>query len=187
MADSRNVTWGKPDVGGGVYWAPSGTTLPTDATTALGEAFVMLGYCSDDGVTNENSPETDTIKAWGGDEVLTIQTAKPDHFGVKLIEPMNVDVLKAVYGAQNVEGTLADGITVHANGNEVPSSVWVFNMKLKGGGVKRIVIPLGDIAELSEITYKDDEAVGYDITINALPGGWTNSTDTHREYIKRTS
>ena len=50
-----NVSAGKPAVGGAVFVAPTGTTLPTDATTALGSAFKALGYCSDDGLTNSNS------------------------------------------------------------------------------------------------------------------------------------
>ena len=78
MANASNVTTGKPKKGGAIFRAPLGSTLPTDATTVLDEAFVGLGYCSDDGLTNENSPETESIKAWGGDTVLTTQTAKED-------------------------------------------------------------------------------------------------------------
>ena len=37
MPNVENVTTGKPKVGGAVYRAPVGTTLPTDATTALNE------------------------------------------------------------------------------------------------------------------------------------------------------
>ena len=35
MADAKNVTAAKPKVGGAVWRAPLGTTLPTDAKTAL--------------------------------------------------------------------------------------------------------------------------------------------------------
>ena len=40
MANNKaNVTTGKPKVGGAVFRAPVGTTLPTDASTALNSAF----------------------------------------------------------------------------------------------------------------------------------------------------
>ena len=177
---ATNVTVGKPKVGGAVHWAPLGTTLPTDATTALDVAFVDLGYVSEDGLTNNNSPESDTVKAWGGDTVLNLQTDRPDTFALKLIEAMNTDVLKTVYGTTNVTVDSDDNITVKATAGEMTSGCWVFDMILKGGRAKRIVVPNGTISELGEITYKDDEAVGYDVTITDVPD--TNGV-YHYEYI----
>ena len=63
MADSTLVVAGKPKVGGGIWTAPLGTTLPKDATTALDVAFKSLGYVSDDGLTNEITTDTEEIKA----------------------------------------------------------------------------------------------------------------------------
>lgn len=181
---ATNVTVGKPKVGGAVHWAPLGTSLPTDAVSALGGSFVDLGYVSEDGLTNNNSPESDTVKAWGGDTVLSLQTDRPDTFALKLIEAMNEDVLKTVYGASNVIVDGSGNITVKATAQDMPSGVWVFDMILKGGRAKRIVVPNGTISELGEITYKDDEAVGYDITI-------TDVADTngvyHYEYVTATA
>lgn len=176
---ATNVTTGKPKVGGAVHWAPLGTTLPTDATTALGSDFKALGYISKDGVTNDNSPSSETVKAWGGDTVLSMQTERPDSFGMTLIEALNEDVLKTIYGTSNV--TSASGaITIKATADDMPSGCWVIDMILKGGKAKRIAIPNGTISELGTITYKDDEAIGYQITINDVPD--TNGV-YHYEYI----
>lgn len=178
-----NVTTGKPSVSGAIWRAALGSTLPTDATTALDAAFKCLGYVSEDGLTNDNSPESDTVKAWGGDTVLTLQTEKPDTFTYTLIEAINIDVLKSVYGDDNVSGTLTTGITVRANSDEQESSAYVIETLMKGGVLKRIVIPNATLSELDTITYKDDEAVGYGVTLTAMPGGFTGDNDTHKEYI----
>ena len=180
MPNATYVTAGKPKIGGAVYRAPLGTTLPTDATTALNSAFVDLGYVSEDGVTNSNTIESDDIKAWGGDTVLALQTDKTDTFAMTLIESMNENVLKAVFGATNVTGTFATGITVKANAEEQPDAAWVIDMVARGNAKHRVVIPCGKISEIGDITYSDTDAVGFEVTITATPD--TNA-NTHYEYI----
>ena len=78
--DAKNVSAAKPKIGGSVFVAPLGTKLPEDAKSELDTKFNSLGYCSDDGVSNNNSPETDTQKAWGGAVVLNLFSGKEDTF-----------------------------------------------------------------------------------------------------------
>lgn len=181
--NSANVTASKPKVGGAIYVAPVGTTLPTDATTALANTFKELGYASEDGITNSNSPESDTIKAWGGDTVLTLLTSKDDTFSVTLIEVLNLEVLKLVYGDSNVTGDLTNGIAITANAQDLDEHVIVIDMVLKGGAVKRIVLPQAKVSEVGDITYSDSDAVGYETTLFCSADA---SGNTHYEYIQKT-
>lgn len=181
--NTQNVTLGKPKVSGAVFTAPFGAALPTDASTTLAETYKPLGYVSEDGFRNTNSPESTELKAWGGDTVATLQTSKNDTFALKLIEALNVDVLKAVYNEENVTGTLEKGVTVRANSSEADARVWVVDMVMTNGTLKRIVIPNAKITSIGEIVYKDNEAVGYDLTLTAMPGNDAFDYDTHKEYI----
>lgn len=182
MATASNVTAGKPKIGGAIYAAPSGTTLPTDATTALAAAYKELGYVSEDGVTNSNSPSSENVKAWGGDIVMSLLTEKPDNFSFTLIEALNLEVLKFVYGSDNVTGAIDSGITITANSSIPEAHVIVIDMIMTDGALKRVVMPCAYISEVGEITYKDDEAVGYETTVLCPPDSEGN---THYEYIIR--
>lgn len=181
-ADAKKVTTGKAAVGGAIWRAPLGTTLPTDATTALDSAFVCLGYVSEDGLTNNNSPESEEVKAWGGDTVLAMQTGKPDTFAFTLIESMNIDALKAVYGDDNVDVDVDGNIAIKANSDDQEEAAWVVEMIMKGKRARRLVIPDGKISELGEIVYKDNEPIGYPVTVTAVPD---TAGNTHYDYISK--
>lgn len=178
----ENVSTGKPKIGGAVFRAPLGAKLPTSASETLDEAFKNLGYCGEDGLVNSNSPSFEDHKAWGGDIVYSSQTEKPDTFNFTLIEILNPEVLKTVYGENNVEGTdLATGIHVEATSEEVGECSYVFDMILRGNVLKRIVVPRAKLTELGDITYSDDELAAYEPTITCYPSGTKGKT--HDEYM----
>lgn len=178
--NSQNVTAGKPKKGGAIFRAPLGTTLPTNATTALNVAFVNVGYISEDGVTNGNSPESDELKAWGGDTVLSYQTAKPDTFKFAMIEAVNSEALKTVYGDDNVTGDLTTGLSITANSDDMQDHAYVIEMVLRNNVLKRIVIPSAKVSAVEDIEYVDGGAVKYGVTLTATPDA---SNNTHYEYM----
>lgn len=182
---ATNVTVGTPKAKGAVFMAPVGTALPKDATSALDSAFVNMGYISEDGVVNGNELSTESIKAWGKDTVLVTESEKNDTWQLTFIEALNVDVLKLVYGEDNVSGDLETGITVKANSTEQEDHVFVIDTILRGRALKRVVLPLARASEFGDITYADSEALGYETTLTCQPDSDGN---THYEYIvKKTS
>lgn len=180
--EKNNVTTGKPKVGGAIFRAPAGTIPPTDAASELSEAFVGLGYISEDGLKNATDISTEKVKAWGGDVVLNSQTEKTDEFSFELIESLNRAVLETVHGEANVSGDLDTGMTVKVNAGEHEECVWVADMIMRGNVLKRVVIPCGKVTSVEEVSYDDSNAVGYGVTVSATPDKQEN---THYEYFKR--
>lgn len=178
---TKNVTVGKPKIGGSVFRAPAGTALPTDATTKLNDSFENLGYISDDGATFSTERESEDIKAWGGDTVLTPQTGFTDSMSLTFIEPLRPVVQKTVRGDDNVTGDLTNGMTVKVNSVEDTEHVYVIEQVLSNNTLFRTVVPAGKITELDEVTYADGEAVGYGTTISCIPDSDGN---THYEYYQ---
>jgi len=177
--DAENVSFGKPKATGAVYLAPAGTALPADATTALAVAYKGLGYVSEDGLVNSVEADTESVNAWGGDQVLVGQSAFSETFTVNLIET-NEEALKAYYGEDNVTVSGTD-ITITQNKEQLPEVVAVFELVLTGGRIKRIVVPKARITDRSgEITYVDGEPIMYPAVFTGFPDGDGN---THTEYI----
>lgn len=181
MANKDNIAVGKPKVGGAIHVAPAGTTLPTDATTALAAAFVNLGYVSEDGLTNSNSAAAETIRAWGKDIIYT-NDGDDETYSWTLLEVLDANVQKFIRGADNV--TVAEGgamsvqVRRPSERTQMEEHVIVVEMILHKRAVRH-VIPRGVITEVGEVSYVDDNTVGYQVTVTALADANGNS---HYEY-----
>ena len=172
--DKTLVSTAKPKVAGAVFVAPLGTTLPTDAKTTLDTKFKNLGYVSEEGFVITTSTSSEPIKEWGGTVVDESQTEKKESAKLTLIESLNPDVLKFVFGESNVTAT-TDLITVNASGDELPACVFVVDMLMKNNLAKRIVIDGAKPRHNGDTTYIPNKAVSFNMEIG-MPL-------FHKEYI----
>lgn len=178
---ATNVSTGKPNVSGSVYVAPIGSPIPTNPTSTLPAEYTCLGYVSEDGLENSNEMDVSVIKAWGGMIVYRSLTELNDTFSLTLIESENVDVLKTVYGDSNVSVDASGDITVKVKADDPQEKIWIFELTLRGGRARRIVIPDGAITSRETITYNDSDAIGYGIEVSAYPDA---NGETHKEYTE---
>ena len=169
MANTKtNVSVVKPKVGGAIWVAVAGdsTTLPTSVDADLDTDFKCLGYISEDGVTFTPAGAGDYIKDWGGDNLLP-NGESLDQIKFKLLEVLNLDVLKFVFGASNVTGALSTGVTVtHSDAPRDNYSIVIDTVLT--GTYARFVIPNGSINTIGDIVLKKSEAMGYDLTLDAV-------------------
>lgn len=177
--NANNVSVGKPKAAGGIFAAPIGTTAPVDALAVLAGTYKGLGYVSDSGLVNSISVDSSDITAWGGDNVLTVNTSRAETFTFTFIET-NADVLTEVYGPSNVSADGDGNLTVLHNAKELPARVYVFEILLTGNRVKRIVVENARISEIGDVSYVDGEPIGYEVTLAARKNA---AGDTAVEYI----
>ena len=183
--NSQNVAVARPRtrVSGASHWGvPGEVTVPTDGVTPLDEHFHDNGYLSQDGITNTIDQDWSDVVAFGGDRVLSVRTSRSESFQFGMIET-NVDSLSLTYGPSNVAVDEATGnITVKHNGEEPPLLVHVFEFALRGDCIKRIVVPLGQVTDIDDVSYQDgsEDPVAYTPTIAAMPD---QNGNTAYEYI----
>jgi len=144
---------------GGICRAPLGTTIPTDASTALDAAFKKQGYVTTDAVTQTVNRTVDTHETEYG-VVLTFT----------LMESSNAETLKSIVGDDNVIVTPATAdhgnlIEVRWKSGLPPMGVWVIDMLRVKGGVQRKVIPAGQLVFSGDVQYVDSTSIKYSVEL----------------------
>lgn len=178
--DVQNVTASKPSKNGVVRIAPLGTILPTDAASELDSKFVDMGYVSTDGIVNKLGNTSTGVKAFGGDNVLNLESGITQTVEFGLMESLNPNVLKFVHGSKNVEGNdIKTGIHVKINNDEKEEYAMVIDLILRGGVLKRITAANAKLIELGDIVYKDDEPTIYKSTVGFSPDHKGNASDEY--------
>jgi hypothetical protein len=173
MAQStKNVAAFKPVTTGGVSYAPLGTALPTDASTALSATYKSLGYVSEDGIQPSRDVSVDKVKAWGGDIVAALLTDDSQGFVFKLIEVFAAEANTFVYGTDNVTTTAASStagtkVAVQDTAYAPLPCILVFDMFYQGKKA-RVVVPQPNISITGEDPYVDGSVSGYEVTVEAL-------------------
>lgn len=184
-----NVAAAKPKVGGGIYFAPLGTALPTDATTALAGTFIALGPVSEDGVQPSRDTNVDKIKEWDGSTLAQLLTDESRSFEIKFYGVFDADVQKFLYGTSNVTvtaavpGTSGTKLAVLDKGGKPDQCVLVLEM-LFGGKTMRKVIPIADCVVTDEEPYQGSALMGYTLTVEALKD--TSSVRVYEYYQAET-
>lgn len=164
--DSTMVSLGKFKVGGYAYWAPSGTALPTDSSTPLAAAFKLLGYLSENGLTNATDTNTTEIKDANGTTVMKIITSYAESYQFALLEVLRAEAAKMRYNTHAVTGTDKSMTIKH----QMPSDedfVLVFEIAMSGDVKDRLVIGNGTRAEFGDRQVHAGDAQVYDVTVSA--------------------
>ena len=164
--DSTMVSLGKFKVGGYAYWAPAGTTLPTDSATALPSAYKLLGYLSEDGLTNTTDTDATEIKDANGTTVMKIITSYAESYQFVLIEFLRKAAAQLRYGNDAVTGKDKSMVIKHQMPDDTPVSL-VFEIVATGNVKDRTVIGSATRSEFGDRQMHSSDVLGYDLTVAA--------------------
>ena len=159
---TANVSTTKGVVGGYFYTAPIGTTLPTDNSTTLNEAFVNIGYISDAGVVHSKSGTNTNFHDMNMDTIESASSEIERTMVQKFVE-INEAALKEARGQSNVT-TATSLITVKDTNDDMPYRCIVQELVLKGGRKWRRVIPKAKVTDWGDETDLSTELAGFELT-----------------------
>lgn len=169
LGNTQNVLAGIPDVAGGLWvkdlitdpkqYPKAGADLKTDGWT-------HVGFISEDGVTEANERDTEKVKAWGGDTVRVLQNDHTQTFSFSFFELGNPEVLKLIYGDENV--TVSDGkVEVKQNSKVLPHKSFLIQV-LDGATKIDKFIPDGQIIETGELQMTHSAVMSVEVTVEAF-------------------
>lgn len=144
-----------------------GSTAPTDATTAIDAAYVDSGAISEDGITitPEDGADKTVVHMWqGGAQVRTLRTLSDDvpQVSFTMLETNKTSV--ETYFNTSVTQT-ADHGTFDYTVRLPDPFAYVLDV-IDGANIHRYHMPRVVRASVGELVYKNDEPVGYQVTLD---------------------
>jgi hypothetical protein len=157
---------------GGGWVAPTGTASPASPLTQPVSPWEPLGGISDDGLTYGFDEDNEAFTPWGQTSPWrTVVTSSVRTFGVTLWETSRVAVQSVMYriDAAALEPDV-DGLTSFAEtaSPQPDRRAWWF-LVMDGSVAKGFYVPQGEVSDRSDVSFKQDEMAGYEITVTAYP------------------
>jgi len=163
---------------GGGWVSPVGSTAPDSPLTQPLTPWEPLGAISDDGLVYGFDEDSEEFTPWGlTSPFRTMITKSVRTFQVTLWETSRVAVQSVMYRIDAADLTPdGEGLTSFAEtASPVPDRrAWWF-LVMDGDTSKGFYVPQGEVSDRSDVTFKQDEMSGYEITVTAYPDAAGNT------------
>lgn len=172
---------------GGGWVAAIGTAAPSSPLEQPVAPWEPLGATSDDGLVYGFDEDNQEFTPWGLTSPFRTQITKSVRtFQVTLWETSRVAVQSVMYRMDAAELEPQSGLTSFAEtASPAPDRrAWWF-VVLDGDNAKGFYVPAGEVTDRGDVTFKQDEMSGYEITVTAYPDAAGN-TVYHTESVPAT-
>lgn len=169
-----NVLVGAPNVavGGGFFIGDvidSEDVFPKDASTKLDASFNAApgGYMSEDGLVKTTDRSIEKIKDWNGDIIKVVTSDHSVTLKFTCMESANADVLKMVYGKDNVTVN-GNSVSITETSQDLPHVSLDFLMV--GGDEKKIRVfsPDAQVTSVGDISFVRAGVISYEVEVEAF-------------------
>lgn len=158
--------------GTGLAWfAPTGSTAPTDATTTLDAAFRNAGMITEDGVTAKFNESSKKVKAFGSQQTQrTLVTDSESTFDLAFLEQNQYSLAiffrKAIGSITPTVGTGAFSLTSGAYVRQLYAAV--FDV-IDGTNHLRAYCPSCEVTNRNDVKISNGNENTWPVTITAYP------------------
>lgn len=164
-----NVSPIKGVQGGYMFVAPVGTPGPKTLEEARNAAFTVLGFISEDGYTETQEKEKDTIKDMNGSDVVSVSKSFSITAKFKPLE-VKKETLAMYYGSENV--TDENGvISTVQNSNDGYDCAVLLELLMAGNRRARRFIPHVSKEEIGDLVLNSAEVYSREVTVKYLVDG----------------
>lgn len=156
---------------GGGWVGDTGTTAPTSPLVQPVAPWEPLGAISDDGLVFGFDEDSQEFTPWGQTSPMrTTITKSIRTFQITMWETARVAVQSVMFRIPAVDLEPVAGLTSFAEtaAPAVDRRAWWFAV-FDGDNARGFYVPAGEISDRSDVTFKQDEMSGYEITITAYP------------------
>lgn len=173
---------------GAGFVSPLGTAAPASPQTQPAAPWEPLGAISDDGLVYGFDEDNQEFTPWGlTSPFRTVITKSIRTFKVTCWETSRLAVQSVMYRIDS--GDLApdiDGVTAFAEtaSPQPDRRAWWF-LVLDGANYRGMYVPQGEVSDRSDVTYKQSEMSGYEITVTAYPDD-SGNTVYHSQKLPAT-
>ncbi len=178
MGDANSLlvgtTAGGSDGTGLAWFAPTGTTAPTDATTALNAGFKDAGLIAEDGLTVGFAESSKKIKAYGSQAAQrNVVTDSDFTFKIKMIETNEIS--QAVFWRKGITSitpavsTGAFSVTGGTYARQLYAAVFQVVDITNGTNVLRFYAPSCEVTARDDVSISNGNEIGWGVTITAYP------------------
>lgn len=172
---------------GGAWCTDLGAATPTapTSTTTLPAGLYAMGAISDDGLTYAFDEDNEQFQAWGQLAPFRTEITRSTRTFQLTLWETNRPICKSVMFRQAVaDVTAAVGGAYAFEETSAPTPdrrSWLIDV-MDGDNLERFWVPFGEVTDRDDVTFKNDEMSGYNVTITAYPDP-SNVTVYHMGHV----